>query len=80
MQLSKYEMTEIQGNCYCDCRNWHVRIISVFVLINPVNIQNNYRLVFNIRRAFAGNKIVEHSEVVGASPIGAAPTTSTFSA
>ena len=27
----------------------------------------------------AGNKIVEYSDVVGASPIGAAPTTSSFS-
>ena len=27
----------------------------------------------------AGNKIVDHSDVVGASPVGAAPTTSSFS-
>ena len=26
-----------------------------------------------------GNKIVDHSDVVGASPVGAAPTTSSFS-
>ena len=34
----------------------------------------------NIRRALIGNKIVDHSDVVGASPVGAAPTTSSFSA
>ena len=32
-----------------------------------------------IRRTLAGYKIVDHSDVVGASPVGAAPTTSSFS-
>ena len=39
----------------------------------------NYRKVSNIRRTLVGNKIVDHSDVVGASPVGAAPTTSSFS-
>ena len=39
----------------------------------------NYRKVSNIRRTLVGNKIVDHSDVVGASPAGAAPTTSSFS-
>ena len=39
-----------------------------------------YRQVSNIRRTFVGNLIVNHSDVVGASPVGAAPTTSSFSA
>ena len=39
----------------------------------------NYRQVSNIRRTLVGNKIVGHSDVVGASPVGAAPTTSSFS-
>ena len=34
-----------------------------------------YRQVSNIRRTLAGNKIVHHSNVVRASPVGAAPTT-----
>ena len=38
-----------------------------------------YRQVSNIRRISAGNKIVDNSDVVGASPVGAAPTTSSFS-
>ena len=38
-----------------------------------------YRQVCNIRRTLVGNKIVDHSDVVGASPVGAAPTTSSFS-
>ena len=32
-----------------------------------------------ITRTLVGNKIVDHSDVVGASPVGAAPTTSSFS-
>ena len=38
-----------------------------------------YRKTSNIRRTLAGNKIVDHSDVVGASPVGAAPTASSFS-
>ena len=40
---------------------------------------HTYRKTSNIRRALVGNKIVDHSDVVGASPVGAAPTTSSFS-
>ena len=39
----------------------------------------NYRQVSNIRRTIVGDKIVDHSDVVGASPVGAAPTTSSLS-
>ena len=38
-----------------------------------------YRQVSKIRRTLEGNKIIDHSDVVGASPVGAAPTTSSFS-
>ena len=31
------------------------------------------------RKTLLGNKIADHSDVVGASPVGAAPTTSSFS-
>ena len=40
---------------------------------------DTYRQVSNISRTLDGNKIVDHSDVVGASPVGAAPTTSSFS-
>ena len=32
----------------------------------------------NLRRTLAGDTIFHHSEVVGASPVGDAPTTSSF--
>ena len=37
-----------------------------------------YRQVSNIRRTLEGNAIVDQSDVDGASPVGAAPTTSSF--
>ena len=40
---------------------------------------NMYRKTSNISRTFVGNKTVDNSDVVGASPVGAAPTTSSFS-
>ena len=44
-----------------------------------VSTMLTYRQVSNIRRTLVGNGIVDHSDVVGASPVGAAPTTSSFS-
>ena len=41
--------------------------------------QQNYRQFSNISRTLIGNKSVHHRDVVGASPVGAAPTTSSFS-
>ena len=38
-----------------------------------------YHKTSNIGRTLVGNKIADHSGVVGASPVGAAPTTSSFS-
>ena len=49
---------------------------------NPASLHINeitYRKTSNISRTLVGNKIVDNSDVVGASPVGAAPTTSSFS-
>ena len=47
---------------------------------NDIPLKNEtYRQVSNISRTLEDNKIVDHSDVVGASPVGAAPTTSSFS-
>ena len=40
---------------------------------------DSYHQISNISRTLVSNKIVDHSDVVGASPVGAAPTTSSFS-
>ena len=47
--------------------------------VEPSGSQIIYRKTSNIRRTLARNKIVDHSDVVGALPVGAAPTTSSFS-
>ena len=43
--------------------------------VNPVITVKS----LNIRRTLVGNYIVDHSDVVGASPVGAAPATSSSS-
>ena len=43
-----------------------------------VNQCQDYRQILNIRHILVGNVIVDLSDVVGASPVGAAPTTSSF--
>ena len=48
-------------------------------VLNVLMVAAEYRQVSNIRRTLAGYKIVHHSDGVGASPVGAAPTTSSFS-
>ena len=44
-----------------------------------MRVPKYYRKTSNISRTLVGNKIVDNSDVVGASPVGAAPTTSSFS-
>ena len=44
---------------------------------SPLN--NTYRQTSNTKRTLVGNKIVDHSDAVEASPVGAALTTSWFS-
>ena len=40
---------------------------------------DNYRKISKISGTLLGYEIIDHSDVVGASPVGAAPTTSSFS-
>ena len=49
---------------------WHHSICLGFYI---------YRQTSNIRCTLAVNKIVDHWDIVGASPVGAAQTTSSFS-
>ena len=48
-------------------------------LIETLNtLYGEYRKAANISRTLVGNKIVDNSDVDGASPVGGAPTTSSF--
>ena len=74
--------SEVVGNL------WHIIMIeyvTVFCglfnhLRNSYYIIHAYHQTSSIRRTAVGSIIVDHSDVVGASPVGAAPTTSSFSA
>ena len=46
---------------------------------SDTSVTSSYRQVSNISRTLVGNKIVDNSDVVGAAPVGAAPTTSELS-
>ena len=56
-------------------------LLTLINSLAPVKFEWNfsYRQVSNISGTLVGNKIVDHSDVVGASPVGAAPTTPSFS-
>ena len=47
--------------------------------MNKYASRAQYCQTSNISRNLVSNKIVDHSDVVGASPVGAAPTTFSFS-
>ena len=59
-----------------DCSN---SIANAMELLQSRAKPSIYRKTSNIWRTSVGNKIVDHSDVVEASPVGAAPTTSSFS-
>ena len=52
--------------------------IDVCSFLRSPELDKCYCQIFNISRAFVGNKIVDQSDVIGASPIGAAPNASSF--
>ena len=52
---------------------------GIWCSFSKINENINHRKISNISRTLVGNKIVDHSDVVKASPVGAAPTTSSFS-
>ena len=54
-------------------------LTQIYVAIWFYKATMSYRLISNISRTPVGNKFVDHSDVVGASPVGIAPTTSSFS-
>ena len=47
-------------------------------ILTMIYNKNIYCQTSNIRHSIVGSKVVDHSDVVGASPVGAAPTTSSF--
>ena len=62
-----------------DANSADTKNLKLTNLQSLVSFFKMYRQVSIIRCTLVGNKIVDHSDVVGASPVGAAPTTSPVS-
>ena len=75
--VSLYSFTRVKLGSTEVCAFW-VLLVYLFDWPSPP-LSHMYHLTSNESRTL-GNKIVDHSDVVGASPVGAAPTTSSFSA
>ena len=79
-------MLAMGGECLVIwCVNWNMWKIDTYTSI-LWNVERflmramvNYRKKSNISRTLLGNQIVDHSDVGGASPVGTAPNTSSFS-
>ena len=61
---------------YRKCQDY---VYKQYVVILLMLLLTAYRQISNIRHTSIVNKIVDHSDEVGAAPVGAAPTTSSFS-
>ena len=60
-----------------DCSNSIANALELLVLVQFFKFM--YCQTSDTRSTSVGNEIVDNSDVVGASPVGAAPTTSSFS-
>ena len=59
--------------------HYYALVVQKYKINSGGEINLMYRKTSNISRTFVDHKIVHNSDVVGASPVGAAPTTSSFS-
>ena len=64
------------GGLAQDCSNSIANTLEL--LQSCVKLLKWYRQIYNISHTLIDNNIVDHSDVVGASPAGAAPTASSF--
>ena len=77
-----YRVWKIIGNTDNDIAWYLNQIFSIKLNLStpsPQTFVYPYRQVSNISRTLVGNEIVDHPDVVGASPVGAATTTTSFS-
>ena len=61
------------------CPNCSLTLDGLYAIIKSNDGICAYRQISNISHIVAGNNIFDLSDVVGESPVGAAPTTSSFS-
>ena len=82
--ISTFEKLRHFWYMHCGCKFssvwWQMANDSVLLWTSCDSLQYSYIQTSKIRATLVSNKIVDHSDVVGASPVGAAPTTSSFPA
>ena len=74
-------MSNCPGNYHHDINlenNFENNIIKITAESPGDNELIHYRKTSNMSRTLVCNKLVDHSDVVGASSVGAAPTTSSY--
>ena len=62
-----------------DCQFVCIAQSDYYRILHQVRKMKKYHQISDISRTLVGNEIVDYSDVVGAAPVGAAPTTSSFS-
>ena len=67
------------GDLRCHHTHYDVNVMICSIGMTSAEYKSDYRQISNIRRTLLDNKLVVRSDVIGASPAGAAPTTSSFS-
>ena len=72
--LTQMDNTDENGSHMVEWITWDMDNYDSVISVNRI-----YRQTSDIRGTLVGSDIVDHSDVVGASPVGAAPTTSSFS-
>ena len=75
---------QVSASCSCRSSEYEIKFYKNFKYhlhnkSNKVTLYCVYRQVSNISRTLVGNRIVDNSDVVAASPVGAAPITSSLS-
>ena len=77
--LAIHAKTALLTSCMLGLKLHEIYQYTVPMLWKTAPVLMYYRKTSNIRHTLVGNTIVDHSDVVGTSPVDAAPTTSSFS-
>ena len=70
-----------QQDIGCFLTWWYRENFSLLYHLYKLNdnlTTTSYRQTSSVSRTLVGNEIIDHSDVAGSSPVGAAPTTSSF--
>ena len=74
-----FALQHLSSSSYFQCVTYGTRTPFWKCLVRTLLSYHNYCQTFNISCSLVGVKLLDHSDVVGTSPVGTAPTTSSFS-